>query len=210
MKKIKDNINREIHLVLGLEESISRTWLYHPEQSTDSIQFLSNWQWHFSENHNKKLYNLYENRKSPNSQSNVEKAKQSWRNQASWLQAILQSYIHQDIKSSRQYVPARFRKGRGTRDQIANICWIIEKSREFYKNMYFCFISYSLWLCRSQQTVSNSYRDCNTRPSYLFPEKPICRSRSNLYAKANPVWNNWLVQDWERNRVGLSAVTLFV
>ena len=40
-------------------------------------------------------------------------------------------------------VQARFRKGRGTRDQIANICWIIEKAREFQKNIYFCFIDYS-------------------------------------------------------------------
>ena len=41
-------------------------------------------------------------------------------------------------------VQARFRKGRGTREQIANICWIIEKAREFQKNIYFCFIDYSL------------------------------------------------------------------
>ena len=40
-------------------------------------------------------------------------------------------------------VQARFRKGRGTRNQIANICWIIEKAREFQKNIYFCFIDYS-------------------------------------------------------------------
>ena len=47
-------------------------------------------------------------------------------------------------------VQAGSRKGRGTRDQIANICWIIEKAREFQKNI--CFIDYSLWLCGSQQT----------------------------------------------------------
>ena len=41
------------------------------------------------------------------------------------------------------YVQARFRKGRGTRDQIANICWIIGKAREFQKNTYFCFIDYA-------------------------------------------------------------------
>ena len=40
-------------------------------------------------------------------------------------------------------VPAGFRKGRGTRDQVANICWIIEKAREFHKNIYFCFIDYA-------------------------------------------------------------------
>ena len=47
-----------------------------------------------------------------------------------------------------------FRKGRGTRDQIANICWITGKAREFQKNIYFCFIDYTkAWLCGSQQTV---------------------------------------------------------
>ena len=78
-------------------------------------------------------------------------------------------------------VQARFRKEEGTRDQIANIHWIIEKAREFQKNIYFCFIDYgqSLSLCGSQQTVENSLRDGNTRPPYLPPEKPECRSRSN-------------------------------
>jgi len=53
-----------------------------------------------------------------------------------------------------QTVQAGFRKGRGTRDQIANIHWIIEKAREYQKNIYFCFIDYAkvFWLCRSQQT----------------------------------------------------------
>ena len=52
-------------------------------------------------------------------------------------------------------VQTGFRKGRGTGDQIANICWIIERAREFQKNIYFCFIDYpqSLWLYRSPQTV---------------------------------------------------------
>ena len=55
------------------------------------------------------------------------------------LQARLQQYVNQEIPD----VQARFRKGRGTRDQIANICWIIEKAREFQKNIYFCFIDYA-------------------------------------------------------------------
>ena len=55
------------------------------------------------------------------------------------LQARLQQYVNWDI----QNVQAGFRKGRGTRDQIANICCIIEKAREFQKNIYFCFIDYS-------------------------------------------------------------------
>ena len=52
------------------------------------------------------------------------------------LQARLQQYVNRELPD----VQAGFRKGRGTRDQIANICWIMEKTREFQKNIYFCFI----------------------------------------------------------------------
>ena len=52
------------------------------------------------------------------------------------LQARLQQYVNRELPD----VQANFRKGRGTRDQIANICWIIEKARGFQKNIYFCFI----------------------------------------------------------------------
>ena len=77
-------------------------------------------------------------------------------------------------------VQAGFRKDRRTRDQIANICWIIEKAREFQKNIYFCFIDYAkAFDCGSQQTVENSERDGNTRPPDLPLEKPVCRSGSN-------------------------------
>ena len=55
------------------------------------------------------------------------------------LQARLQQYVNHELPD----VLAGFRKGRGTRDQIANICWIIEKAREFQKNIYFCFIDYA-------------------------------------------------------------------
>ena len=55
------------------------------------------------------------------------------------LQAMLQQYVNQELPE----VQARFRKGRGTRDQIANIHWIIEEAREFQKNIYFCFIDYA-------------------------------------------------------------------
>ena len=55
------------------------------------------------------------------------------------LQARLQQYMNRELPD----VPAGFRKGRGTRDQIANIRWIIEKAREFHKNIYFFFINYS-------------------------------------------------------------------
>ena len=55
------------------------------------------------------------------------------------LQARLQEYVNRELPD----VQAVFRKGRGTRDQIANICWITEKPREFWKNIYFCFIDYA-------------------------------------------------------------------
>ena len=55
------------------------------------------------------------------------------------LQARLQQYVNCELPD----VQARFRKGRGTRDQIANTCWIIEKAREFHRNIYFCLIDYA-------------------------------------------------------------------
>ena len=55
------------------------------------------------------------------------------------LQARLQQYVNHELPD----VQAGFRKGKGTRDQIANICWIIKKAREFQKNIYFCFIDYA-------------------------------------------------------------------
>ena len=90
------------------------------------------------------------------------------------LQERLQQYMNQELSD----VQAGFRKGRESRDQIANIHWIIEKAREFQKNI--CFTDYTkAFDCGSQQTVENSSRDGNTRPPYLPPEKLVCRSRSN-------------------------------
>ena len=92
------------------------------------------------------------------------------------LQARLQQYMNRELPD----VQAEFRKGRGTRDQIAYICWIIEKARKFQKNIYFCFIDYAkAFDCGSPQTVENYLRDGNTRPPDLHPEKSVCKSRSN-------------------------------
>ena len=55
----------------------------------------------------------------------------------------MQAKLQQDVNCELPDVQAGFRKGRGTRDQIANICWIIEKATEFQKNIYFCFIDYA-------------------------------------------------------------------
>ena len=91
--------------------------------------------------------------------------------------ATLQQYMNCEIPD----VQAGFRKGRGTRDQIADIRWIIEKAREFQKNTYFCFIDYAkAFDCVDhKKTVENSERDGNTRPPNLPLEKPIFRSGSN-------------------------------
>ena len=92
------------------------------------------------------------------------------------LQARLQQYENQELPD----LQAGFRKGRGTRDQIANICWIIEKSREFQKNIYFCFTDYmKAFDCVDHNKLENSSRHGNTRPPCLPSEKPVYRSRSN-------------------------------
>ena len=92
------------------------------------------------------------------------------------LQARLQQYVNCELPD----VQAGFRKGRGARDQIANIRWIIEKARELQKNIYFCFIDYAkAFDCVDHNKLEDSERDGNTRPSDLSLEKPVCRSGSN-------------------------------
>ena len=92
------------------------------------------------------------------------------------LQVRLQQYVNRGLPD----VQAGFRKSRGTRDQIANICWIIKKAREFQKNIYFCFIDYAkAFDCVDQKELENSERGGNTRPPDLPPKKYVCRSGSN-------------------------------
>ena len=89
----------------------------------------------------------------------------------------LQQYVNRELPD----VQAGFRKGRGTRDQIANMHWIIEKAREFQKNIYFCFIGY----VKAFDCVDHNkpwkilQRDGNIRQPDLPLEKSVCRSRSN-------------------------------
>ena len=88
------------------------------------------------------------------------------------LQARLKQYVNCELPD----VQAGFRKGRGTRDQVVNICWIIRKARGFQKNIYFCFINYTkaftVWITINSKIL----RDWHTRPPDLPLEKPICRS----------------------------------
>ena len=92
------------------------------------------------------------------------------------LQATLQQYVNHELPG----VQAGFRKGRGTRDQIPNIHWIIEKARELQKNIYFYFIDYAkAFDCVGHNKLENSSRDGNTRQPYLAPEKSVCTSSFN-------------------------------
>ena len=92
------------------------------------------------------------------------------------LQARPQQYVNRELTD----VQVGFRKGRGNRDQIANIRWIIKKATEFKKNIYFCFIDYTKILdCVDHHKLENSERDGHTRPPDLPLEKSVCRSRSN-------------------------------
>ena len=90
------------------------------------------------------------------------------------LQARFQQYVNLELPD----VQAGFRKRRGTRDQIANIRWIMGKASS--RKTSTCFIDYAkAFDCGSQQTVGNSERKRNIRSPYLPPEKSVCRSRSN-------------------------------
>ena len=83
------------------------------------------------------------------------------------FQTRLQQYVNHDLSNVQG-----FRKGRGTRDQIANICWIMERAREFQKNIYFCFIGY---------TKAFDYVDHKKLQEMGIPDHLTCLLR-NLYA----------------------------
>ena len=99
---------------------------------------------------------------------------------------IIQARIQQCMNCELQDVQTGFQKGRGTRDKISKIHWIIEKAREFQKNIYFCFIEYAkvfncvdhnkLWKILKEMEIP----DGNARPPDLPLEKPVCRSESNI------------------------------
>ena len=90
------------------------------------------------------------------------------------VQAKLQQYVNRELPD----IQVGFRKGRESRDQIVNICCIIEK-QENSRTSTSALLTTPKSLCGSQQTVENSERDGNTRPPYLPPEKSVCMSRSN-------------------------------
>ena len=120
------------------------------------------------------------------------------------LQASLQQYMNCELPD----VQAGFRKGRGTRDQIANIRWIIKKAREFQKNIYFCFIDYAkafgcvdhnkLWKILQEMGIPD-HLTCLLRYLYAGQETTVRTS-----------WNNRLVPNQERSTSRLYIVTLLI
>ena len=121
------------------------------------------------------------------------------------LQARLQQYMNCKFLD----VQAGFRKGRGTRDQIANIRWIIDKAREFQKNICFCFIDYAkAFDCVDHNKLGKILREMGT-PDHLtcLPlEKPICRSGSKLELDME----HRLVPKRKRSMSRLHIVTLLI
>ena len=122
------------------------------------------------------------------------------------LQARLQQYLNCELLD----VQAGFRKGRRARDQIANICWIIGKKREFQKNIYFCLIVYTkAFDCVDHNKLWKIHKEMGITlfPSYLPSEKSEYRSRSNSQSLT---WNSRLVPNQERSTSRLYIVTLTI
>ena len=116
------------------------------------------------------------------------------------LQARLQHYMNRELPD----VQAGFRKGKGTRDQIENIRWIMEKERVFQKNIYFCFIDYvKASDCVDHKKLWKILKEMG------IPDHLTCLLR-NLYNKQNCTWNNRLVPNWERCTSRLYIVTLLI
>ena len=119
---------------------------------------------------------------------------------------ILQARHQQQMNQELSDVQAEFRKGRGTREQIANIHWIINKAREFQKNIYFCFIDYIKAFNFMVTTNWKILKEMKI-PEHLSPVKSVCRSRNNSQKQT---WKNRLVPNWERRISRLYIVTLLI
>ena len=117
------------------------------------------------------------------------------------LQARLQQYVNRELPD----VQADFRKGRGTRDQIANTRWIMEKARQFHKNIYFCFIEYykafdcvdhhKLWKILKEMGISD-HLPCLLRNMYAGQEAKVRTGHGTT--------------DWKRSTARLYNVTLLI
>ena len=120
------------------------------------------------------------------------------------LQARLQQYVNRELPD----IQAGFRKGRGTRDQIASILWIIKKVREFQKSIYFCFIDYAkAFDCVNHNKLWKILQEMG------IPDPLTCFLK-NLYSgqeeSLNQTWNNRLVPNWERSTARLCIVPCLI
>ena len=119
------------------------------------------------------------------------------------LQARLQQYMNYELPN----VQAGFRKGEGNRDQIANICWIIKKAREFQKNIDFCFIDYAkAFDCVDHNKLWKILKEMEYQNTWPVPWE-ICRQ---VKKQQNRAWNNRLVSNRERSTSRLYIVTLLI
>ena len=120
------------------------------------------------------------------------------------LQARFQQIMNQKLPN----VQTGFRKGRGTRDQIANICWIIEKAKEFQKNIYFCFIDYAklstVWITKNCGKFLRRWEYETALPATW--ETCVRVMKQQLV----PDMKHKLVQNWERSTPRLYIVTLLI
>ena len=129
------------------------------------------------------------------------------------LQARIQQYVNRELP----VVQVGFRKGRGTRDQIANIHWIIEKAREFQKKIYFCFIHYTkafdctdhnkLWQILKEMGIPD-HLTCLVRNLYAGQEATVRTGHGKK--KKNWTWNNRLVQNRKRSTSRQYIITLLI
>ena len=118
------------------------------------------------------------------------------------LQARLQQYVNHQLPD----VQVGFRKGRETRDQIANIHWIMKKARAFQKNIYFCFIDYAkAFDCVDHNKLWKILKEMGIPDHLNCLLRPVCRSGSN---SQNWTWNNRLVPNRKRSTSRLYIVTL--
>ena len=110
------------------------------------------------------------------------------------LQAMLQQYVNHEFPD----VQAGFGNGRGTRDQIANICWIIKKVREFQKNIYFCFIDYAkAFDCVDHNQLWKILKEMG------IPDHLICLLRNLYAAREATVKTGHETTDWFQIRKGI-------
>ena len=119
------------------------------------------------------------------------------------LQARLQQYLNCELPDGE----AEFRKGRGTRDQMANICWIMEKAREFQENIHFCFID-----CAEAFDYVAYNKLWKLLQEMGIPNHLTCLLR-NLYASREGTgkkWNKKLVPNQERSTARLYIVTMLI